>query len=184
MDDPKPPPDPGPQFWAALAAVAAEIQNPPAVAKNSHFGQPYADLKSVVETVRPVLARHGFAVIQNPTVEHDRDIVWLDLETILAHKSGGVWSSNLRWRAGSNIQHLGAAITYVRRYALCAILNIVGDPDDDAETIVAPTRQEKTHAGSDRRVEPNPRHPGPSGSPSGTSGDRPRPQEPRDVGRA
>ena len=139
-----PPRDATPNIAKALALVAAEISDPPALAKNAHFGQPYADLKSVVQAIRKPCARHGISIVQSPTTATEGDKRSLVLRTVLTHSSGEKLEFDSMWALPltANIQQFGGAITYLRRYTLCALFNVVGDPDDDAEIIVQPTRQE------------------------------------------
>lgn len=130
-------------LYKALAAAAAELKNPLADRQNSHFNQPYATLQSVVDTVRPVLAKHGLSVIMVPRVEKRDSALYLVLQTTLVHASGDCMTWETPWPVEANIQKLGAAITYLRRYVLCALCNVVGDVDDDAEVIAAPTREQR-----------------------------------------
>ena len=121
----------------ALVAASAELANPPCDRANSHFNQRYATLRSVTETVRPVLARHGLAVSQQVFTNGDE----IGVRTVIVHRSGEISPSECSFPRPSNIQHAGGVITYLRRYALCAALNIVGDDDQDAEDVVGPTRE-------------------------------------------
>lgn len=130
-------------LYKALAAAAAELKNPLADRQNSHFNQPYATLQSVVDTVRPVLAKHGLSVVQIPRTEKRDAALYLVLQTTLAHSSGESMSWETPWPVEANIQKLGAAITYLRRYVLCSLCNVVGDVDDDAEAIIAPQWEQK-----------------------------------------
>jgi hypothetical protein len=129
----------------ALAAAAVQLTDPPALVKNAHFGQPYADLKAVVQSLRQPLAKNGLSVVQSPAVRIEGDRRILDLTTRISHASGESAEFVCSWPLPptANIQQLGAAITYLRRYTLCSLFNVVGDPDDDAEVIVAPTRKER-----------------------------------------
>lgn len=129
------------QLNKALAAASADLRNPLNDGTNAAFkGFRYATLGAVCNAVRPVLARHGLVAMQFvETPEPGR----VTIRTRIAHASGEFVESSATWAAGQNIQHLGAAITYLRRYTLCSTLNIVGDDDDDAETIVAPTRKDR-----------------------------------------
>ena len=113
------------------------MRNPVCDAKNTHFGQRYATLGAIIDTVRAPLAKHGLAVIQSVSAGDGK----VRLKTAIIHTSGEFVSSEVEAAAGTNIQHIGSAITYLRRYALCAMLSIVGDVDDDGEAAVAPTRQ-------------------------------------------
>jgi hypothetical protein len=82
----------------------------------------YADLASVMETIRGPLSEAGLAISQ-PTVFKDGGL-WL--RTVLIHSSGEYLESfyPLPNNAGSP-QQMGSAITYARRYTLSSILGIV-----------------------------------------------------------
>jgi hypothetical protein len=69
---------------AALAAAQGEIENAVKNSANPHFRSKYADLAEIINTVRPVFARHGLAVVQSPS--YDGGIV--SVTTMLTHKSG------------------------------------------------------------------------------------------------
>ena len=53
-----------PQFAAAIIAVSSEVKNPGLTATNPHLKNKFADLREVLATVKPVLARHGLAIVQ------------------------------------------------------------------------------------------------------------------------
>jgi hypothetical protein len=69
------------------------------------------------------------------------------LETTLYHTSG-------EWISGTQLvnpvkndpQGLGSAITYARRYSLSAILGLVSDDDDDANTATKPDVKQEVKA--------------------------------------
>ena len=88
----------------------------------------YADLAASISAAAPELQKNGLAVIQ--TI-HGQVLV-----TTLAHSSGEFVTSQLPLHQGtlsSNaFQQIGSMITYLKRYAYCAILGIVADEDDDA----------------------------------------------------
>ena len=114
---------------AALAKAQAELKNPPFDSKNPHFKNNYASLASVRDTVTPVLAQHGIAVLQLL----GKSDVGVSCETVLTHESGEWISSTIELPATKqDAQGYGSACTYARRYALMAIVNVVGDVDDDA----------------------------------------------------
>jgi len=112
---------------AAIVAAQAELTNPPK-SKTVHAGPKkysFAPLPDILDAVRPVLGKHKLAVLQLI-----RDRV---LETRLVHESGQWLGSTYLLPEISDSQAMGSAITYGRRYSLCAILGIAGDDDDDAE---------------------------------------------------
>lgn len=116
------------QLALSLVAAQTELKNPPFDSKNPHFKNSYASLASVRDTVTPVLAKHGLAVVQLLGAnEHGPTC-----ETMLVHKSGQFLASVLALPVDrNNAQGYGSAYSYARRYALMAIANVVGEPDDD-----------------------------------------------------
>ena len=88
----------------------------------------YADLSECKAAARKALSENGLSVTQ--LVEDDYSV-----NTMLLHSSGQWISSKLRMPVNTNVadaQTIGAAITYAKRYAFCAILGIVADDDNDA----------------------------------------------------
>ncbi len=137
---------------AALCAVAAEIQNPikdktaKVVTKDGgSYSYTYADLASVLDCVRPAMAKHGVAVIQAAEIPEPGRLV---VSTRLLHTSGE-WIETALSDAidpQAKIQTLGSAITYLRRYAIQAISGIVAEDDDDgnqAQGNAAQTQQRR-----------------------------------------
>ena len=126
---------------AALAKAQAEIENASKTANNPHFKSKYADLAEVLNTVRPVMSRHGIAIIQMPSF----DAGIASVETLMTHASGE-WISNICSAPVSknDAQGVGSAITYLRRYSLAAFAGIAQE-DDDANAAVG-QRQAPTPA--------------------------------------
>jgi len=116
------------KLFAAVVAAGGELRNPPKDSVNPHFKSRYADLATVLDTVRPVLARHKLAVVQMPT-EMDGGP---GLATTLVHESGEWMRATVRLYPGKqDPQGIGSALTYARRYGLQAVLGIAADDDDD-----------------------------------------------------
>ena len=88
----------------------------------------YATLDTILEAVRKPLADHGLAITQLITLRNGIPI----LQTLLLHQSGQWVSSEAQIiHTGAN-QEFGSALSYMRRYAISAILNIASQEDDDA----------------------------------------------------
>jgi hypothetical protein len=83
----------------------------------------YAPLDSILNAVRVPLADNGLVVVQ---LIDDGDLV-----TSLIHESGGILSGRVALPTDVDIQGFGSAITYLRRYALQALLGIAAEDDDD-----------------------------------------------------
>lgn len=117
---------------AALAKAQAEIENASKTANNPHFKSKYADLAEVLNTVRPVMSRHGIAIVQMPSFESGLASV----ETLMTHSSGE-WISNICSAPVSkqDAQGVGSAVTYLRRYSLASFAGIAQE-DDDANAAV------------------------------------------------
>lgn len=116
---------------AALAKAQGEFK--PAVfdRKNPHFNSAYASLTAVVDAVRDSLSKHGLVVSQIVTSTPEGKYF---LETILAHTSGEWIAGTVELLIGKrDMQGIGSAVTYAKRYCFSAILGIVSDadPDDD-----------------------------------------------------
>lgn len=103
----------------------------PTIPKNSiGHGYKYADLNDIIKIIKPILAKYDLAIMQSISGKHC-------ITTRLMHKSGQYiedtlevdgLSMNNRMNA---TQAQGASITYGRRYALSAFLNLAVDEDTD-----------------------------------------------------
>lgn len=114
----------------ALAVAQGELSPAEKSGKNPHFKSKYAGLADIWACCKSVLPKNGLAVMQTMQEVDGR----LQLVTTLAHKSGQWIKSVLPIvTAKTDAQSMGSAITYMRRYALSAIVGVVADDDDDAE---------------------------------------------------
>lgn len=115
------------ELASALAKAQGEIENASKNSKNDHFKNRYADLAEVLNTVRPVLAKHGLSVVQFPSL--DGGIA--SVETIMMHESGE-WLSNIASAPLSkpDAQGVGSVTTYLRRYSLAALAGVAQEDDD------------------------------------------------------
>lgn len=119
-------------FNRAFAALQADI--PTVIEKGKgDKGMRYATLEDIVETVRPVLQRHGFSL------SHQTE--WPDKATvkvigILTHCDGHERRSEFLASSDTSgsknaIQALGSSNSYGRRYTTKDLLNIVTKHEDD-----------------------------------------------------
>jgi hypothetical protein len=112
---------------SALAAAQAEMGPALKSAENPHFRSKYADLASVMDACLPALNRHGIAVIQPfSESEFGRSVI-----TRFIHSSGETLECPIPLIVGKNdMQGLGSAITYARRYGLMSLAGIAPEDDD------------------------------------------------------
>jgi hypothetical protein len=129
------------QLAAALAAVQLEL---PSIRKAEtgevsgtnkdgkffSYKYSYADLAAVSAAIMPLLGKNGLAFTAWPT----STLRGLALRYHLIHKSGEHMDGEYPLPAGDRVtaQQLGSAITYARRYCLCAVTGVAPDDDDDA----------------------------------------------------
>lgn len=129
------------EVFGALALVQGGIID--AYKDKEGYGYKYADLSSVLQIVRPVLAKHGLCLIQDAAVIDGA----VSVLTRLGHQSGqwlecGPLSMAIEPKKSySAAQCTGTVVTYARRYALTAALGITQD-DDDASTTKESTPKE------------------------------------------
>ena len=106
------------KFTGLMTKVVKDATNP-------FFKNKYASLSNIIEQTQKPLSDCGLAVIQMPAGENQ-------LTTMLVHSSGEYIAETYVMRpVKSDPQGLGSAITYQRRYAMGAILNLNIDEDDD-----------------------------------------------------
>lgn len=121
------------------ALIEAQKEIKPAIkdAENPFFKSKYADLGSTWNACRDSLFKNGLTVIQTVEIQADGSSV---LCTTLAHTSGE-WVKSFcpLLNNKGDMQGLGSAISYARRYGLAAICGIVTE-DDDAEEASQPKR--------------------------------------------
>ena len=136
----------------ALAAAQGELSSVPTNKANPAFNSHYADLGAMWEAARPILAKHSLSITQTfePAPEN-----WIAITTTISHASGE-WRSGTLHMPAQKIptkaeinaaaksgtlppmpvtpHSVGSAITYARRYSLGAILGMVTEIDDDANS--------------------------------------------------
>ncbi len=112
----------------AFVAAYGEIDNVVKNAANPHFNSSYADLGAVLDTLRPIFAKHRLSLIQMPgKIDGDK----ISLTTVLLHESGQSISSEMQLPIGKGTaQAAGSALTYARRYSASAIAGIAQVDDD------------------------------------------------------
>lgn len=130
------------ELAAALSKAQGEMKPAEFDRTNPHFKSKYATLTSIMASIRDPLAKHGLSVIQR--LEGDRDT--MKVVTCIAHASG-------QWLEDdgipllldkNNMQGLGSAFTYAKRYGVSALLAIVSDDDDDGNQATNPEPEVKT----------------------------------------
>lgn len=123
------------EIAGALAKAQQSMKNATLNKVNPHFRSKYADLAGIRDAVIPALAANGIAVVQTLGGAADGGNL---LMTRLVHTSGQWIESDCPVPFSGDMQKMGSAITYARRYSLSAICGISADEDDDANAASTP----------------------------------------------
>ncbi|MEJ5328496.1 MAG: ERF family protein [Candidatus Bathyarchaeia archaeon] len=116
------------QMLFALKDAKAEFLGIKRNATNYYLGNSYATLGKVLEAVEPALTKHDF-IIEHRLVYREGKTY---LSTSILHiptLQNLTTELELSYRAG-DMQSLGSAITYARRYSLLVLLGLSMEDDD------------------------------------------------------
>jgi hypothetical protein len=127
----------------ALSIVQGKLTHAKKDSANPFFKSKYADLESVWDACRELLSRNGLSLMQFPgttfmEVVNDIQVTTISLTTILTHESGEFISQEMSVPLTKiDAQGAGSALTYMRRYALAAVVGVV-QADDDGNAASSP----------------------------------------------
>lgn len=115
------------EITLSLIKLQSELDFASKDSSNPFFKSKYADLATVWATCKDLLTKNNLAVVQQMDILETKNV----LITSLIHSSGQWFKSIAPLNPVKNDpQGYGSAITYMRRYSLCAILGIIQDDDD------------------------------------------------------
>ena len=116
----------------ALLKVQQQLQPALKDADNPFIKSRYATLNSVMDSCRQALLDNGIWLCQYPVPVESG---CLGLVTKLTHAESGQWQASLAVVSlpRADPQGGGISMTYIRRYALSAMLGIVTEEDTDGE---------------------------------------------------
>lgn len=117
-------------YSAAMAAMQTEL---PSIEEHGQGNNgKYATLEDIVDTVRPIMQKHGFAVsFRIQTQERG-----IQVTGVLMHKDGHREETSMLLPADMSgnknaVQAFGSSTSYGKRYVLSALLNITTRGQDD-----------------------------------------------------
>lgn len=127
------------ELATALSKAQSEIKSALKDASNPFYKSQYADLTSVWNAAREALNKNGLSVVQSIGCDAHLEKSWL--VTTLIHTSG-------QWMDGTcplinskgDMQGLGSAISYARRYSIAAICGVVTEDDDGNAAVDKPEK--------------------------------------------
>jgi len=101
--------------------------------KNPFFKSTYANLTSIIIAIKQPLFNNDLSYTQTLDTDENGSYV----ETLLMHKSGQFIGGKIRLELSKkNMQDLGSAITYARRYSLESIVGLNSVDDDGEKTMI------------------------------------------------
>lgn len=126
------------EIAGALAKAQATVRGAVKDSTNPHLKSQYADLSSVWQACREALTANSLAVVQTP---HTDEGGRCHVVTMLMHSSGQ-WIRDTFCLSPTkqDPQGYGSAITYMRRYALAAMVGVAPEDDDGESASATPQR--------------------------------------------
>jgi hypothetical protein len=126
------------KLFEALSKAQAEMKPAVMDMKNPHFNSMYASLTSCQDAYRGPLSKYGLCLTQQLFSE---DQIFY-IRSVLGHSSGQ-WMSNIfkLITDRNNMQGLGSAVTYGRRYGANSLIGVVDTEDDDGNAVASQTAQ-------------------------------------------
>lgn len=118
----------------ALVKATAQIKAVKMDAVNPYYKSKYATLGALIDVAKPIMADHGLTapafIISLPGM--------VGIEQWIIHESGEYISDKIMLplpeeNKRSVAQEMGATVSYLRRYALSALLGMYADEDGDGE---------------------------------------------------
>lgn len=131
---------------AAFLAAQKKIDSVKKGIAHGHFkGKFYADINSVINSVKDELNAQGISIMQ--------PINGNMVETYLVHESGQYIGSTtpIVCAKPNDPQALGSAITYSRRYGLQALVGLPAEDDDGEAAMDRPADSKRPPAGTPPR---------------------------------
>lgn len=135
--------NPKKELYSAFVKASNELKNPKNSMDNPYYKSKYVPLSDIIDSIKPILAKHGLAILQVPYVQYEiignRENAVVKVTTSIIHENGETLEfPPLMLKAGGNSpQAIGSAITYGRRYSLAAVFGIAGKEEDDDGNIAA-----------------------------------------------
>lgn len=115
-------------FMQGQSSLESAIKN----SANPFLKNKYADIQEVLDKVKSAFHQNNFIIVQEGGADDHGEFI----DTKLVHVSGNQFNCKiyLQYKKG-DMQSLGGAITYARRYGLLSVTGIPVDDDDGTSAI-------------------------------------------------
>ena len=112
------------------AMISAQAAMSPLIKNKKAHQYSYADLGALYEACKLAFLENGFCILQT----NDHDEYGAYVKTTLLHTSEKTFESKVYlYLSKPDMQGLGSAITYARRYGLMSISGLSAEEDDDGK---------------------------------------------------
>lgn len=116
-------------IYEKLSALKNEIKPVKKDKTNPHFKNQYATLSAVIDTIQPLLEKHKLNYYQTLNIKDG--IHYLTTILFNVEKTDDILSIEIPLFIEKNdMQKLGSALTYARRYGLITLLGLEQEDDD------------------------------------------------------
>ncbi len=130
------------KLFEALAKAQASMRPAVMDSKNPHYNSKFASLTACQEAYKKPLAENGLCLTQQVFSVSQHFFI----RSILGHSSGQWMSNVFRLILTKNdMQGLGSAITYGRRYGANSLIGVVDTEDDDGNGALPPVDPKKNN---------------------------------------
>lgn len=123
------------------------------------FSYSYSSLDSVLSACRPVLSKHGLAI--SWVFEAGERHGWVITRLLWGSET---LESRLPAYGGNDMQSLGSAITYAKRYGLTGLIGVTAEEDDDGASAGTQAQQQKPATRAPAATPPASQEPAPADS--------------------
>lgn len=132
------------ELQANLPRITKDLTAKVETRGGSSYKYTYADLAQISRELLPLLGKNGLSFVSRPTRRDGQFVLAYELRHISGEQIDGEWPLPDR----GTPQEIGSAVTYARRYSLCAVTGLAPD-DEDHDAIVAEKAERR------RRREPS-----------------------------
>lgn len=153
-------------LYSALAKAQSEFPPIPRTrtvtvrSDKGNYTFDYAPLDTILAVTRPILGKHALAITQSWNGD--------ELVTVLGHESGAELRAHVQVPHADSMQKRGAALTYIRRYSIQAILGVASEEDTDGDAAGTQSVTPRNRSGNGQKNVP---HEEPSGDSAPTAAD-------------
>ena len=116
------------KFRSDMSVVVKDSNNP-------FFKSKYADLPSILAEIKPILTKHGLAIVHAAKFD---DMNHSFVETTIIEVESGESITSSFPIFGTKPQEIGSSMTYARRYNIQALLDLSTEDDDGNLANAAP----------------------------------------------